>query len=303
MKYAVIDIGSNSIRLLTCEFENQKISNSEKQIITTRLGKGVDSSGLLAEDRILDTLEALKAFVAKAEAFGAKKIIAMATSAVRDSSNKQEFIERVYKETRLNIEVLTGDVEAEIGFLGVLKGLKKTPEKLLVIDIGGGSTELIFGDSKGIDQKISVNVGAVRMTDKFFQDHQNGDALLRTYMEHLLTTLKKDYQCVQNAVAVGIGGTATTFAAMALALKTYDRERVHGYMVSEALIKSLNKKLSLVDLETRKKIPGLDPKRADIIIAGGIILEKIINTLGYEGMIASDFDNLEGYLFYKSIDS
>lgn len=299
MKRAVIDIGSNSIRLLTCTMSDREILTSEKTIITTRLGKGVDASGKLATDRIEDTLSALETLKQKALAYGATQIYAMATSAVRDATNRGDFLRLVKDRLGIHVDVLSGEVEAEIGYFGVLKGLKSVPSRLLVIDIGGGSTELILGDQKGIINKLSLNIGAVRMTDKFFIDRDNGKALLEAYLDQTLNKLKDQFACVEDAEAVGIGGTATTFSAMALALKTYDRDRVHGYKVSEEVINALNSHLQHVDLSTRKKIPGLDPNRADIIVAGGIILEKIVTTFGYRGMKTSDFDNLEGYLYHQ----
>jgi exopolyphosphatase/guanosine-5'-triphosphate,3'-diphosphate pyrophosphatase len=205
-------------------------------------------------------------------------------------------------ETGIDIEVLSGAVEAEIGYLGVLKGVTKHIDELLVIDIGGGSTELILGTAGGISEKISLNIGAVRMTDMFFSEGTADIKGLEDYMATQLSALVPVYRHQPNRLAVGIGGTASTFAAMALALKTYDRERIHGFKVGMPQIEMLNRKLQTVDLNTRRKIPGLDPNRADIIIAGGIILQALLSHFNYDGMTTSDFDNLEGYLYYKVLD-
>jgi exopolyphosphatase/guanosine-5'-triphosphate,3'-diphosphate pyrophosphatase len=302
MKYAVLDIGSNSIRMLTCEVFTGQIIHAEKQLKTTRLGKGVNASGALAEDRMVASIEAIASFKAVAESQGVDRIVAMATSAVRDASNRALFLERVKAATGIDIEVLSGESEAEIGYLGVLKGVTRRIDELLVIDIGGGSTELILGNAKGIAEKISLNIGAVRMTDMFFTDGKADKKGLEAYMAEQLSVLKPTFEHRESRIAVGIGGTASTFAAMALALKTYDRERIHGFKVGMAQIEMLNRKLQTVDLDTRRKIPGLDPNRADIIIAGGIILQSLLSHFSYDSMTSSDFDNLEGYLYHKVLD-
>jgi len=300
MKYAVIDIGSNSIRLLTCEIENQQLSVAEKVLTMTRLGKGINATKQLAEDRMAQSVAVIGEYKQKAKDFGAEQLYVMATSAVRDASNQKEFLKRVKDKTGLDIDVLSGDVEAEIGYLGVQKGLNRSADEVLVLDIGGGSTELILGRDAHIMGKFSHNIGAVRMTDRFFENETMPVAMtiLGDFVRDALAERKDAFNANGQRCLVGIGGTITTFAAIALQMKTYDSKRIHNFELSLVAIKEITHRLSTLVPEARKKVIGLDPKRADIIVAGGVILCEVMQYYGYDNIIISDFDNLEGYLYH-----
>lgn len=299
MKYSVIDIGSNSVRHLKARVENNVIEG-EKSLIVTRLGEGVDTTKKLTERAIRDTVEAIKTFKMEAEENGAEDIFLMATSAVRDSSNKEVLLERVRKETGLVIEVLSGEEEAVVGCIGVEKGLA-SPEPILIIDIGGGSTEFIVFDGE-IRHASSANVGAVRMTGKhIFTDPVSQrekisviEDIKHIIQPHIKEVLKHSFREV-----IGIGGTATTFGAIDLKMENYDRHKIHNHIVTKECVHKINQKFQSTLLEERKKNPGLAPKRADVIIAGGLILEIILEEVDRETFRVSDFDNLEGYLAHK----
>lgn len=299
-KHGVIDIGTNSIRLLIAETENGKIVNSKKQLEMTRIGKGVDKSKKLSIEGIERSIRALKKFKEVARRDGIKDIKVIATSAVRDAINKKEFLERVKNELDLDIEVISGEREAELGFWGVIYGSDKYIRDILVIDIGGGSTELIIGNTDGIKYRTSINIGAVRMTDKHIstdpieeKQYVNLIKDIDIILEPVLETIKEFHI---NDI-FGIGGTITTLAAIAQELKEYDKEKIHNYNLIIKEIETQISRFKTLSNDKRKEINGLQPKRADIILAGSSILHEILNSLGHETIKVSDYDNLEGYIF------
>lgn len=298
-RYSVIDIGSNSVRHLKATVENGKI-DGEKSLIVTRLGEGVDATKQLTNRAIQDTIAAIKVFQKEALQSNAKEIFLMATSAVRDATNKTLLLEGVKAATGLEIEVLSGEEEAVVGCVGVQKGLI-SDEPILIIDIGGGSTEFIVFDGK-IRHASSADVGAVRMTGKHVQSDPIEatekiamlDDIVRIIEPHIEGVRAYDFKEI-----IGIGGTATTFGAIDLEMAVYDRHKIHNHLVSLQAVEASNQRFQSVDLETRKVIKGLAPKRADVITAGGLILEEIIKSLDKSYFRVSDFDNLEGYLVTK----
>ncbi len=299
MKYSVIDIGSNSVRHLKADVSNGNITGT-KSLIVTRLGEGVDATKKLTNRAIKDTVEAIRIFKKDAEAYGVQEIFLMATSAVRDASNKSLLIDEVKSLTGLTIDVLSGESEAIIGCIGVQKGLDKE-EAILIIDIGGGSTEFIVFDGE-IRHASSADVGAVRMTGK----HVFTDPITRNEKENVIKDIRtiisphiKAVKEIKFEEIIGIGGTATTFGAIDLEMETYDRDVIHNHMISTVRIAEINKRFQQCTFKERVTISGLEPKRADIITAGGLILQEIMSGLEMSAMKVSDFDNLEGYLAYK----
>ncbi|MDK9710503.1 Ppx/GppA phosphatase family protein [Acidaminobacter sp.] len=297
-KISVIDMGSNSIRLLMAELEGGKLVGAEKLLSMTRLGAGVDQTGLLRQMSMDETIEAVRAFKALADGRGSRLLGAFATSAVREAGNGHAFARRVELETDVPVEIVSGEEEAVLGFQGVLAGLTH-PGRVLVIDIGGGSAELILGDSEGIAHKVSLPLGAVRMTERWLKSDpptmSEVDALRGDALEHL-DAWRELVIGYRPESAVGIGGTATTLGAIALGMKAYDRERIQGFELSVRGLDDLILRLSEMPLEVRREVPGLQPKRADIIIAGALVLETILKTFDMTGYGVSDYDNLEGLL-------
>jgi len=302
MRVAAIDIGTNSIRLLKAEIMNGELKSGPKTLNMTRIGEGVNETGVLSEAGMQRSVEALVEFEREAKLWGAEKVFALATSAVRDAGNREVFLDRVKKACGLEIEVISGDQEAKIGFLGVLAGVGAVDGSILVIDVGGGSTELIVGDASGIKFAHSANVGAVRMTGK----HITTDPLV----ESEYTAVKDDIAFITRDVlldlkklriekAIGIGGTATTLGAMKLEMVEYDRFKIQNSNVDINEIRSMNSQLKALTVEARAKIKGLQPKRADIILAGSMVVEHVLNELDIDRMYVSDFDNLEGCLMEK----
>lgn len=299
-KYAAIDIGTNSMRLLIAEVEDGQIVNGFKDLETTRMGEGVDHTGELTKGAIERNLDALKRFTSRVRVEGIGYMPVIATSAVRDASNREIFLQRARQEAGVEIDVIGGDREAELGFSGVLRGLKETGENILVIDIGGGSTEFILGNEDGIQYMVSHNVGAVRMTEKcVMNDPPLAEDLSRLEAEIdqiILPTIKKLKEMKIDRV-IGIGGTATTIASVHLQLLTYDRDKVHNTDIHLKDVRNALESFVSVSLDERKKIQGLYPKRADVIAAGTMILDRILTLLEIDKLRISEYDNLEGLIF------
>lgn len=292
-RYAAIDIGTNSMRLLLAELEGMRILHREKEINTTRIGQSVDQGGAITQDGMERNLEAFDVFVKKARNYGAETIFAIATSAVRDAKNGKEFVKAAFEKTGIKIEIISGKKEAEIGYKGVLMGLKDTALETMVIDIGGGSTEFILGSGENLKEIISENVGAVRMTERVGENETKLRQAIKTTIENTLHRLNG----TELQQLIGIGGTITTLAALHQQLEPYDMEKVHNYSLTVENIETVKSQLMQLTIEERKKLKGLHPKRADIIIAGVMILLVIMKNLNIGKITVSEYDNLEGLLY------
>lgn len=300
-KIAYVDIGTNSVRMII--LDSDACIEAEKYMETTRIGRGVDRDRVLSKAGMEDTLDALKRFAEIAKGQGVTEIHAIATSAVRDAANRDDFLTAVRQETGMNVEMISGDEEARLGFLGVSKGLTdvKATDKILVIDIGGGSTELIVGKAGQIEYAVSLDVGAVRLHDKFvttdpvdLDEQQDMSEFIRLTIKDALHEIAQyDIKKV-----VGIGGTITTAGSINLEMENYDRKRIHNYYVPLERIHQINRKLLSQTVSERKLTPGLQPKRADIIPCGFMILQQLLLQLDQLGIVISEYDNLEG-LYYE----
>ena len=276
MKIGTIDIGTNSMRLLTADYQDGKIINRKKYVNTTRIGQGVDNNGYISKEAIDRNIQALKEFKAICDEEGCEYVCCMGTSALRDSKNSDEFIALAKEEAGVDVEVITGDRESNLGFLGVLEGVEKDElEEILVIDIGGGSTEFIVGDKNGVNFCKSENIGALRLTEKF---------------------LKHEIKSKNIKKLVGIGGTVTSVSAMNQQLEVYSMEKVHNSKICKKELDEILQMLKNMTLEDKKRLKGLQPKRADIITAGVVILDIIMEKLELNEIIVSEYDNLEGLM-------
>lgn len=297
-KIAVIDMGTNSVRLLLCELNSQRIIYREKFIATTRLGAGVDQYRKLSNESMKLTYEALKSFQEICENKGYKLIRSIGTSAIRDADNREIFLKNVREILSCPVDVIDGKEEATLGYIGVVNGLKES-DKNFIIDIGGGSTELIFGESK-IDFMESLDIGAVRLKDRCIQnDPPTKEELihLRKEINKILDNFIINHENLTFNQVVGIGGTITTISAIDQKIDVYDSKKIHGSRVSYNALQEIIYRLNSVDNEDRKDIQGLNPKRSDIIIPGSIILEELFKRFNFDEIIVSDFDNLEGMIF------
>ena len=302
MKIGAIDIGTNSMRLLVAEYIDGKLYNREKFVNTTRIGQGVDSEGYISEEAIERNIKALKEFSDIANEKGCEYIYCIGTSALRDSKNGNEFIDLAKAETNVDVDIISGEEESNLGFIGVLQGLDDT-NNILVLDIGGGSTEFILGDEFGIKYAKSENVGALRMTEKFLE----ADPICEDEFEDMSNFIEETISDTINILKeknirqiVGIGGTITSVSAINQELETYSMEKIHGSKVNEKELDNILQNLKKMTLNDKKNIKGLQPKRADIITAGVRILNIIMKKLEKENIIVSEYDNLEGLICQKA---
>lgn len=292
----IIDIGTNSCRLFIAELENtsegKKIKRElVKDVEIVKLGEGVNKTHNLNPNAIKRTLDCLKKYKEKASSYGIENIRAFATSAVRDAENREIFLQEVSK-LGIKIECISGKTEATLNFLGNSLVFK---DRILVVDIGGGSTEFTLGKDKSIDFIQSINIGAVRATEKFFSDNDYSEEKLekckvwiRKNLEILKTIKDRDFKLI------GVAGTATTQISVRDKMEIYDSSKVH---MATLTLDELKENLSLFlskNFEERKNIIGLEEKRADVIIAGTLILLTILEELNQDKIIISESDNLSG---------
>lgn len=299
-KIGAIDIGTNSMRILIAKTENGCIVESFKDLRTTRIGEKVDETGKISEVAMDRNIQGLKEFMHIVKSEGIKELSIIATSAVRDAQNREIFVKRVKQEIDANIDVITGEREAQLGYLGVLRGLKEKVKNILVIDIGGGSTEFILGNQQGIKYLKSINIGCVRMTEKFVRT----DPICKEDIENMIKNIDKSIKTTIDYLSnfeidkvIGIGGTVTTIAAVFKKLEVYDKDKIHQCDLSHGNVKSILNSFLSKSLEEKRQIKGLQPNRADIITAGTIILDRILTSLLIDSIIISEYDNLEGLVF------
>ncbi len=289
MKQAVIDIGTNSTRLCLAEVNGKNISNIEKFLTTTRLGEG-SAEGFLQDIPMERTANAVISYADKALKNGAEKIYVYATAAVREAQNKQVFADILLK-NGINLLILSGEQEAEIAYAGAAD-----ENNCAVIDIGGGSTEVILKHN-GSTLALSKKIGAVRLFERFGGKEGISSGLARSVRDYIAPTVEQ-YSAIspQNACSlVGVSGTATTLAAMALKLKEYSGQKVQNTTLTLENIRALMQDLFL-PLEKRLLIPGVPENRGDIIPFGCIILESFMTRFGFDSIRISDTDSLEGFL-------
>ena len=301
MKVGTIDIGTNSMRLLLGDYVNGKIQNRKKFVNTTRIGEGVDRQGYISKEAIKRNIEALKEFLDICKIESCEQVYAMGTSALRDSKNGDEFVQQAKTETGIYVDIISGEEESNLGFKGVLEGLDCNDD-ILVIDIGGGSTEFIIGDRNGIKFSKSENVGALRMTEKFFKIDPTDEFEfneMSTFIENEINNTINYIKSLGIRKLVGIGGTTTTVSAINQELEVYSMEKIHNSKVCTKDIEKILQNLRKMTLSDKKNLKGLQPKRADIITAGVKILNIIMEKLEIDEIIVSEYDNLEGLMCQK----
>lgn len=304
MKIGTIDIGTNSMRLLIADYKNNKIENRKKYINITRIGQGVDDKGYITEEALERNLNALKEFADKCIEEKCEKVYCMGTSALRDSKNGQDFVNRAKELTNIDVKIICGEEESNLGFMGVLEGAGGDKSNyILVLDIGGGSTEFIVGNEDGIKFCKSENVGALRMTEKFITTDPISDeefSKMSVFIEKTISSTLDKIKGMHVSKLVGIGGAITSLSAMNQQLEVYSMEKVHNSMVTKKDLEKILQNLKKMTLSDKKTIKGLQPKRADIITAGVKILHIVMEKLEIEKIMISEYDNLEGLICQNS---
>lgn len=287
MRIGVIDIGTNSTRLLVTETAGGPLRVIGRELNSTRLGEGM-AAGVLADRAVDRTIDVLRQYTVEACRLRADRVAAVATSAVRDAANRDLFLQRVKEQTGLDVRVLSGSEEARMSFLGVVRGLDVSLEGALVIDVGGGSTEFIWRKGAGEVFYRSVRAGAVRMTEGSYGQSEIREVFAPVFGEISMVAPRS---------LVGVGGTVTTLAAVAQALSPYDPEKVHGYFLSREKVSEILKDLAAKTPEERHRVTGLQPERADIIVAGVQIVAVIMKELKLPGITAGETDIMYGVTY------
>ena len=299
MRVAVVDIGSNSTRLLIADVEDGTVTDElDRRSVVTRLGAGVDADGRLREDAMERVYSTLADFRALIDSRHADTALAVLTSAVRDAANGEEFAGAVEHRFGLTPHVLTGDQEARLSFLGATSDRDpsdKTPT--LLVDIGGGSTEIVIGTGREAEFHVSNQVGVVRQTERHIHTDPPTDAELEAVREDAQAVLRRGVPADRRegvGRAIAVAGTATQLAAIAQELDPYDPEKVHGYVLSRTECESLLQKLASIPLAERREVPGLHPDRAPTIVAGAVILLCVLDLFGLDETEVSEHDILRG---------
>lgn len=303
-RMAVIDIGSNSTRLLVADVADGRITPLERQSRVTRLGRGVDLSGQLSAEAIEAACEAIADYVAICEEASVGLVDAIATSAVRDASNGDAFVAELRERFALSARVLDGEEEARLTYLGATSERPPT-EPTLVIDIGGGSTELVVGHDERIDFHASLQAGVVRHTERHIASDPPTTEELEALAADAKTTIEEAVGRSEARATAGIAvaGVPTSLSAVDLELDPYDSERVHGHVLTLPTIQRLLSGFASSPLAERVEIVGLHPDRAPTIIAGVVILIECMRAFGLDRIEASEHDILYGAALATSAQS
>lgn len=290
---AAIDCGTNSVRLLISDGRTPVV----RLMRITRLGKGVDRTGRLDPEAIERTLEVLREYRAEMDRHGVDRLRMAATSAARDASNRDEFLDAASEVLRVRPELLSGTEEAELSYRGATSGLDPTDGPFVVVDIGGGSTEFAVGGTR-LEGSISVDMGCVRMTEKYLEHDpplpEELSNCLGEVEQHLQDVVRELPQVTSATRFIGLAGTITNVAAVELGLAEYDPDRIHHMVLTHEAAEDVFRTLATEPLADRIHNPGLEPARADVIVGGCCVLVSLFRVLGYETCLVSEADILDG---------
>jgi exopolyphosphatase / guanosine-5'-triphosphate,3'-diphosphate pyrophosphatase len=301
-RYAAIDVGTNTVLLLVAERQGEALEPVLERAEITRLGRGVDGTGRLDPTAIRDTVRVLAGFAREARELGAGRIVCVATSAARDASNSRDFFEAARAEAGLAPEVISGDEEARLVYASAWRDFGLSPagppplppgNPLAVLDVGGGSTEFTYGDGPAPRGRRSLQVGAVRLTER----HVREDPIGRAGLARLREAAREAVHGLRGmeglgelgaARLVGVAGTVTTLAAVDQGLSVYDAGRVHGAALTRDDLERLFERLGAMTVAERARVPGMEPKRADVIVAGAAVVLEAMHALGFDRLTVSD---------------
>ena len=296
MRVAAIDCGTNSIRLLIADIDGGNFREITRHMEVVRLGQGVDKTGAFHPDAIARTLAAVDLYATEIAKRGVEKIRFCATSATRDATNRALFIDGVKERLGIEPEVIAGEVEAALSFQGATKDFDKSQGPFLVIDIGGGSTEFVFG-TDSVEAARSMNIGCVRMTERHFTGDQPDPGQIASAIEDIDENIRqaaKSVPITQAKTVIMVAGTATTVAAAALDLPAYDRYAIHLSRISAERAHQISQELLRESREQRASHGYMHPGRVDVIGAGSLVLDRIMVASGATEFVASESDILDG---------
>lgn len=304
MLVAAIDVGSNTIRMLIGEVQDNILSRIHSDRAITRLAKGIEETGNLGEENMNKSISVLKDFSRSIKSYGATCVTAVGTSALREAKNNRSFIDSVFHETGIRIEIISGVKEAEFTAKGILLGARENIESSLIIDIGGGSTEWIIQGVSPHESLFSgsLPIGAVKLFERFMKEEDPPSpfeiSLINREIDSQLLPLRNEV--LEHSLSIprliGTGGTITTLASIDLGLKEYNHDRVHMHIIPVKRLYQLRDSLLPLPLRNRKEINGLEPGRADLIIPGILLTIRFVELFGFSEIIVSDYGLLEGLL-------
>jgi exopolyphosphatase / guanosine-5'-triphosphate,3'-diphosphate pyrophosphatase len=297
MRVGVVDIGTNSTRLLIADIEGAGVEEVERRTTVTNMGRGVDHTGLLCSEAVEDVCTVIGDYKARYEEMGAERIMAFATSAVRDAANGEAFIAELRERFGLGARLLTGEEEAHLTYLGAT-AQRPADHPTLVFDIGGGSTELVIGEGSEVGFHASLQAGTIRQSERHLtsdpadpHELENMAADIRNLIERAIAAQPEGGRPVR---AIAVAGTPTSLAAIDQELEPYDPGRVHGYRLGMKRIQRMLSRLSSLPLAERLRVPGLHPGRAPTIVAGTVILVQVMRAFGLQEVEVSELDILQG---------
>ncbi len=298
--YAVIDIGTNSVKFHIGE---RRADGSWATLVdrakVTRLGEGIAETGDIAPAAIERTVAAIATMATEARSNRASALVAVGTMGMRSAGNSDDFIARVRGQTGVTIEVIPGEEEARLAYLAAVAGLGLTDGRRVVFDTGGGSTQFTIGDGRTVDEQFSVDVGAVRLTSEFGL----GEHLSRERLDEAMIAIAGEFGRLDGLTSpdalVGMGGAITNMTAVMLGLAPYDPEVVQGTVLTRAAVDRQIELYRSYDVEQRREIVGLQPKRADVILAGACVVRTVMDKLGMNALTVSDRGLRHGVLLER----
>ncbi|CAL9436361.1 Ppx/GppA phosphatase family protein [Streptomyces sp. enrichment culture] len=296
-RVAAIDCGTNSIRLLVADIDPEAgtLVDLDRRMTIVRLGQGVDRTGRLAPEALERTFAACREYAAVIKERGAERVRFVATSASRDAENREDFVRGVLDILGVEPEVITGDQEAEFSFTGATKELRGSDE-YLVVDIGGGSTEFVVGTGH-VEAARSVDIGCVRLTERHVRhDPPTEDevAAIRADVRAAIALAEESVPVREARTLVGLAGSVTTVAALALGLERYDSTAIHRSRVPYDRVAEVAARLRSLTHDERAALPVIHPGRVDVIVAGALVLEEIMTHVGAAEVVVSEHDILDG---------
>ena len=295
-RVGAVDIGTNSTRLLVADVDDGRVADIERETRVTRLGEGVDERRRLLPVPIARVRNVLSDYRRTAERLGVDRTLAIATSAIRDAENGEAFLGEIEWSYGFATRLLSGHDEALMTYRGVTSE-RAVGEGTVIVDIGGGSTELIAGEPDGVRWHDSLDIGSVRLTERFVHsDPPTGDELsaCASAVQALLAERVPDDVRERATAAIGVAGTITSIAALALGLDEYDRERVHGSRLTADELSAQLNRLAAVPVAERRELRPLDPERAPVIVAGAVIAREALSFFGVAELEISERDILDG---------
>ncbi len=296
MRVAAIDCGTNSLRLLIADIEGHNFREVHREMQVVRLGQGVDKNHAFAPEAIDRTLVATQRYANFARSKGVERIRFVATSATRDASNRDIFIGGVTEILGIAPDVISGQEEASLSFLGATKELGQELAPFLVVDIGGGSTEFVLG-REGVISAQSVNIGCVRMSERHLVSQPPSQAECESAIVDIDAAIAEAAQRVdfsQAQTLIAVAGTATTVAAAALGLSEYDRYSIHLSRISAQSVHEVAANFASMDRDAIASLGFMHPGRVDVITAGSLVLSRVMALTGASEFVASESDILDG---------